>query len=102
MLSSRNIRMRKAYKKLVDKYLDPFELIAIRGKHAYELELPKSYGRFHSTFHVALLEPYQRREGIELPEAVEVDGEEEWEVERIPDARATHKERMYLCQTSSQ
>jgi hypothetical protein len=96
MLSSRNIRMRKASKKLADKYLGPFKVIAIRGKNAYELELPKSYGRIHPTFHVALLEPYRRREGVELPEAVEVEGEEEWEVERILDTRVTHKKRKYL------
>ena len=96
MLSSRNIRMRKASKKLADKHLGPRKVIAIRGKNAYELELPKSYGRIHSTFHVALLEPYQRREGVELPKAVEIAGEEEWEVERILDARVTHKKRMYL------
>jgi hypothetical protein len=29
MLSSRNIRMRKAFKKLVDKYLNPFKVITI-------------------------------------------------------------------------
>jgi Chromo (CHRromatin Organisation MOdifier) domain len=96
MLSSRNIRMRKASKKLADKFLGPFRVIAIRGKNAYELELPKSYGRIHLTFHVALLEPYQRREGVELPEAVEIEGEAEWEVERILDTRVKRKKRMYL------
>jgi hypothetical protein len=58
MLSSRNIRMRKVSKKLADKFLSLFRVIAIQGKNAYELELPKSYRRIHRTFHVALLEPY--------------------------------------------
>jgi hypothetical protein len=96
MLSSRNICMRKALKKLADKFLGPFQVIAMRGKNAYELALSKSYGRIHSTFHVALLKPYQRHKGVELPEAVEIEGEEEWEVERILNTRVTHKKRMFL------
>ena len=70
---------------LADKYLGPFKVI---------VKLPKSYGRIHPTFHVALLEPYPSREGVELPKAVEVAGEEEWEVKRILDARFTHKKRV--------
>jgi hypothetical protein len=77
MLSSRNIRMRRASKKLANKFLSPFRVIAIQGKNAYELELPKSYSRIYPTFHVALLEPYQRQEGVELPKPIEIDGEDE-------------------------
>jgi uncharacterized protein YtpQ (UPF0354 family) len=58
MLSSRNIRIRKASKKLINKFLDPFRVITIQGKNVYELELPKSYRRIYRTFHVTLLEPY--------------------------------------------
>jgi hypothetical protein len=58
MLSSRNIRIRKASKKLVDKYFSSFKVIIIQGKNTYELELPKSYDRIYPTFHVALLELY--------------------------------------------
>jgi Chromo (CHRromatin Organisation MOdifier) domain len=71
-------------------------VIAIRGKNAYELELPKSYSRIHLTFHVTLLEPYQRREGVELPELIKIDGEDEWEVERILDTRVICKKRLFL------
>jgi hypothetical protein len=52
-------------------------VIAIRGKNAYELELPKSYSRIYPTFHVALLEPYQRREGVKLLKPIKIDGEDE-------------------------
>jgi hypothetical protein len=58
MLSSRNIRIRKASKKLADKFLSPFRVIVIRGKNIYKLELLKSYRRIHRTFHVTLLELY--------------------------------------------
>jgi hypothetical protein len=96
MLSSRNIRMRRASKKLTDKFLGLFRVIAIRGKNAYKLELPKSYSRIHPTFHVTLLEPYQRREGVKLPEPIKIDGEDEWEVERILDTRVVRKKRLFL------
>jgi hypothetical protein len=77
MLSSRNIRIRKALKKLTDKFLSSFRVIVIRGKNIYELELPKSYRRIHRTFHVILLELYQRWEGVKLPKVVEIEGEAE-------------------------
>jgi hypothetical protein len=96
ILSSRNIRIRRASKKLADKFLGPFQVIAIRGKNVYKLELPKSYSRIHPTFHVILLEPYQRREGVELPEPIEIDGEDEWEVERILNTRVVRKKRLFL------
>jgi hypothetical protein len=43
MLSSYNIYMQKALKKLTDKFLDSFQIIVIKGKNAYKLTLPKSY-----------------------------------------------------------
>ena len=96
MLSSRHIRMRKASKKLADKFLGPFKVMEAIGKNAYKLDLPKSYGRIHRTFHVALLEPYSRREGQEPPEPIPVEGEDEWAVERILDERETQGKRMFL------
>lgn len=89
MLASKNIRMRKPSKKLADKFLGPFRVEATVGRNAYRLTLPKMYGRIHPTFPVALLEPYQRREGVVLPDPVEIDGEDEWEVEDVLDARET-------------
>ena len=62
MLSSRHIRIRKACKKHADKFIGPFKVVAIIGKNAYRRDFPKSDGRIHPTFHVALLKPYQRRD----------------------------------------
>lgn len=96
MLSSKNIRMQKASKKLADKFLGPFKVISILGKNAYKLELLKNYERIHPTFHVSLLEPYRRREGVVLPEAVQIQSEDEWEIEGILDERVSHGKRMFL------
>ena len=94
MLSTKNIRMRRASKKLADRYVGPFTILKAIGKNAYKLDLPKSYGRIHPTFHVSLLERYHRREGVQTPEPIEIDGEEYWEVARILDevsSRGKHK-----------
>jgi hypothetical protein len=96
MLSSKNIRMRKAFKKLADKFLDPFKIKAIVGRNAYKLDLLKSYRRIHPTFHVTLLEPYRRREGVVLPEPIDINDEEEWEVEEVLDECVSHGKRLFL------
>jgi Reverse transcriptase (RNA-dependent DNA polymerase)/RNase H-like domain found in reverse transcriptase/Integrase zinc binding domain/Chromo (CHRromatin Organisation MOdifier) domain/Integrase core domain len=96
MLSSRHIRLRRASKKLADKFLGPFPITKKFGKNAYQLRLPKTYGRIHPTFHVSLLEPYRERVGRELPEPIEIDNEEEWEVERVLDVKESQSSRMFL------
>ena len=96
MLSTKNIRLRRASKKLADRYVGPFEVIKVIGKNAYRLNLPKKYGRIHPTFHVSLLERYIHREGAEIPEPIDIDGEEEWEVEQILDEVGSHAKRKFL------
>jgi len=96
MLSSKNIRMRKASKKLAGKFLGPFKVLKVIGQNAYTLQLPRKYGRLHHTFHVSLLEAYSMREGRGAPEPIEIDGEEEWEVEKILDLRETKAGRQFL------
>jgi hypothetical protein len=73
MLSSRNIYIWKALKKLTDKFLNLFWVITIQGKNVYKLKLPKSYRRIHRTFHVTLLKLYQRREGVKLSKVVKIE-----------------------------
>jgi hypothetical protein len=73
MLSTKNIRMRTASKKLTDRYVGPFTILEAVGKNAYKLDLLKTYGRIHPTFQVSLLERYQRRDNARTPEPIEVD-----------------------------
>ena len=94
LLASKHIRTRRASKKLADKYLGPFKVLKRVGQNAYRLELPQKYGRLHPTFHVSLLEAYRTREGVEPPEPVEIDGEEEFVVERVLDERTTKSGRV--------
>jgi hypothetical protein len=96
LLSSRHIRTRRPSKKLIDKFLGPFRIIACIGKNAYKLDLPPKYGRIHPTFPVAFLEPYRRRDGVEPPAPIDIEGEEEWTVDQILDEREARGERTFL------
>jgi hypothetical protein len=58
LLSSRNIRTRRACKKLNDRFISPFRVMEKVNRNTYKLNLLKRYGRLHKTFGVILLEPY--------------------------------------------
>ena len=96
MLSAKNLRLRKASRKLAERFIGPFEVLKVISANAYTLKLPKKYGRLHNTFHVSLLEPYSKRPGSGVPAPIDLQGEEEWEVDKILDSRQTKQGRKYL------
>ena len=89
-LNARNIRTTRPSKKLDNKKVEPFTVLAKVGKSSYKLELPPSM-RIHSTFHISLLEPYsdnplpsQRKKP---PPLIESEGEPEDELDERVDMR---------------
>ena len=96
LLSSKFIRKNIPYAKLFDRFIGPFPVQRKVGENAYELKLPPKYGRMHYTFHVSLLERYVRREGEATPEPVDIDGEEQWEVDRITSSKETEDGTLFL------
>src|SRR3979490_3096759 len=44
-------------KKLAEKYLGPFQVIARAGSHSYTLRLPDTMRAVHPVFHVSMLKP---------------------------------------------
>jgi len=86
MLNGKNIRTKRPSKKFSHKLYGPFKVIEAKGQCAFKLEILPTW-RIHPTFHVSLLEPYRalNREGREQPlrEPEQIDGDLEWEVERI-------------------
>ena len=85
LLNSRNIRIKSnGTRKLLPKFLGPFSITKKVGTLAYQLELPASMGKTHPVFHVSLLRPYHATSDQSLPPMpTVVDGEMEFEVERI-------------------
>ena len=88
-LDSRNITTARPSKKLDDKMLGPFKVLAEVG-HAYRLELPSTM-KIHPEFapNLLRLDPNDPLEGQrnDPPGPIVVEDEEEWEVEDILDSR---------------
>ena len=78
-------------KKLAEKYLGPFEVIAQVGTHMITLRLPDSMQAVHPVFHMSMLEPAHRNiipGRTQLPPpAVEINGELEYEISKILDSK---------------
>ena len=83
-------------KKLAPKFYRPFKILEKIGSRSYRLELDQRW-KIHNVFHVSLLEPYKssydpQRTQIR-PQPEEIEGEKEFEVERImrSEVRETRK-----------
>ena len=101
-LDARNIRTQRPSRKLDHRRLGPFPILEdprLTTPYAYRLDLPASM-RIHPVFHVSLLEPaaddpYPGQLQPPLPPVI-VDGEEEWQVDEILDARMRYRKLQYL------
>ena len=78
-------------RKLMEKYLGPFKVIAQVGMHSFMLQLPDSMRAVHPVFHVSMLEPAHGNvipECTQLPPPpVEIDNELEYEISEILDSK---------------
>ena len=89
-LDGRNIKMYHPTAKLAPKRHGPFNVTRVLSPITYELSLPTQW-KLHPVFHVDLLTPYKETEfhgaNYDKPPPDLVDGEEEYEVERIVTSR---------------
>jgi len=78
-------------KKLSEKYLEPYKIIAQPGTLSFTLRLPESMRSVHPVFHVSMLEPATSNtfsERIQPASApVIIDREPEYEISRIVDSK---------------
>ena len=78
-------------KKLSDKFLGPFEILAQHGSHSYTLQLPDSICGVHPVFHVSMLEPAMPNKIPNWvnspPPPIEVQGELEYEIAEVLDSK---------------
>lgn len=97
-LDRRNIKTQRPSLKLDDKYLGPFKVLRKHGTSSFELDLPEGM-RIHPVFHSSLLrldpEDPLPAQVIDEPPEVIVEGEQEWEVERILDSAIRWRKLYY-------
>lgn len=91
-LDTRHVATRRPSKKLDWKNVGPFVIKDVVSPHAYRLDLPETM-KIHPVFHTSLLRP-AAPEDLALPgqiqpppQPVEVDGDQEYHVERVEDSR---------------
>ncbi len=96
VLSTKNINLQLpsgGTKKLMPRYVGPFEILERIGKVAYRLKLSKNFKGLHNVFHVSRLHPWREdgpRRPPKPPESFELEGEPYWNVEKI----LTHEHRI--------
>jgi len=95
---TRNVRTTRPCKKLDYKKIGPFKILAKIGSSAYKLHLPDTM-KIHNTIHISLLEPYNDNKLPSLrqepPPPIIIEGEPEYELEEIVDARLYHGKLQY-------
>jgi hypothetical protein len=88
--------------KFSDKRLRPFKVVQVVGKGAYKLELPPCYSQLHLVFPVVKLElakpdPFSGCPwSDEPPPILWTDGDERWEVDKIPEAWVRDSSLWYM------
>ncbi|KAF8750792.1 hypothetical protein RHS01_08847 [Rhizoctonia solani] len=88
-LDAKNVKLKTLSPKLTKQRLGPFKVLEKISNRAYRLELPPTM-RIHNVFHVGLLSKVKqdkKRTFGNCPPPVTVDGEEEYKVEGITDAK---------------
>ena len=82
-------------KKLADKFLGPYEVIAQPSTHSVTLRLPDSLHAVHPVFHVSMLEPATLNA---IPDQVQpppppvfVDSEPEYEIAEVLDSKMDNR-----------
>jgi hypothetical protein len=76
LLNTKNLAVRKLYKKFLNRYVGFFQIFKKIGINTYQLNLFKKYRRFHRIFHISLLKSYPRRPDVALTESINVNGED--------------------------
>src|SRR5713226_7280102 len=95
-LEGTHLRLPYQATKLAPKRYGPFEITREISPVAYQLRLPIAWN-IHNVFHVSLLSPYRKtdahRPNYSRPPPDLIEGEEEYEVERVINHRYTGRAR---------
>jgi hypothetical protein len=96
LLSTKNLTLKMVgSSKLMPRYVGPFTVVKKVNQVAYQLDLPPCM-KIHNVFHVSLLDAYKADGAVHPPPPPTlVDGELEYEVERILLHRDKHPRQNY-------
>ena len=87
-------------KKLSEKYLGPYEIIAQPGTLSFTFHFPESMHSVHSVFHVSMFKPATSNTFSEriqpVPTPVIIDREPEYEISQIVDSKINHQQACKL------
>jgi len=103
MLSTKNLKYQmvgRRTEKLMERFVGPYKIKKIVSSNAVELELPSTV-KIHPVVNISRIRRYIGQvEGQkkEQPLPVIIEGEEEWEVERILNKRRIRGKDKYLVQ----
>jgi ''chromo'' (CHRromatin Organisation MOdifier) domain./Integrase core domain. len=82
------------------RYEGPFEIIEQLSLVTFRLRMPPRYRAMHPVFHASKLTPYSEStipgQNVTPPPPVQIEGHEEWEVEKILQHRKRHGKNEYL------
>jgi hypothetical protein len=82
-----NLRHSEKSRKLLPKWIGPFEVVQVVGPIAYKFKMNPGW-RVHPVFHVSLLEPYMADSRVQPPPPpIEMEGTLEYEGESILEHR---------------
>ncbi|MBW0491954.1 hypothetical protein O181_031669 [Austropuccinia psidii MF-1] len=100
-LASKNIKTTQPTKKLIERWLGPFEVLKKIGSHSYHLKLPQQWKAVHPVFHVSLSEPVKQSiipNQNQFPPQVSVEEQEEWKVAQVLDSKLKRGKLLYLVE----
>jgi hypothetical protein len=99
LLKGKDLKIRAANTKLAAKNYGPYEIIEKLGKATFKLKLPAKT-RTHDVFHASKFIRYHRdtigKRNPTNPPPLEIEGHDEFEVERILDSRIHYRKVQYL------
>ena len=99
-VNAEHIRTTRPAKKLSEKFLGPFDIIARPGTHSWTLRLPDHLRTIHPVFHVSQLEPSVANtipnRTQSPPPPVEVDDDLEYEIAEILDSKIDNRRHCKL------
>ena len=90
-IKSDNSHTTQLSKKLTEKFLGPFEILAQVSSISFTLHLPNSMRGIHPVFHISMLEPSAPNEFLNqtetLPPPIVINREMEFEISEILDSK---------------